>query len=198
MPVLPLEPFLFPDDLFQTAPAGEDGLSRWWVLQTRPRLEKSLARRLLGKNTAFFLPLHAHRWRTQGRWVCSHNPLFPGYVFLHGDSEARLLAMQTNLVALCLPVVDQEQLWNDLTRVYRLISSGAPLTPEDRLQIGDPVEITSGPLAGMEGKILRQGSKLRFCVEVQLLQRGVSVDIDRAMLRPAVCPQTRQNVLSEV
>jgi len=197
MPVLPLEPFVFPDDLFQAAFPGEDHSARWWVLQTRPRLEKSLARRLLRKQASFFLPLHTHRWRTQGRWVCSHNPLFTGYLFLHGDSEARLLAMQTNLVALCLPVVDQEQLWTDLARVHRLITSGAPLTPEDRLQVGDPVEITSGPLAGMEGKILRHGSKLRFCVEVQLLQRGVSVDIDRSMLRPSVCAPARQNILSQ-
>jgi transcription antitermination factor NusG len=196
MPVLPLEPFVFPEDLFQCTPGIEEASARWWVLQTRPRLEKSLARRLLSKHASFFLPLHAHRWRTQGRWLCSHNPLFPGYLFLHGDSEARLLAMQTNLVALCLPVVDQEQLWDDLSRVHRLITSGAPLTPEDRLQVGDPVEIIGGPLAGLEGKILRHGSKLRFCVEVQLLQRGVSVDIDRSMLRPGIIAQGHQKVLS--
>src|SRR5207253_7792304 len=99
MPVLPLEPFVFPEDLLQATAPDPAASQRWWVLQTKPRLEKSLARRLLRQQVSFFLPLYARRWRTQGRWVCSHNPLFTGYLFLHGDSEARLAAFQTNLLA---------------------------------------------------------------------------------------------------
>jgi len=184
MPVLPLEPFVFPEHLFNDFGEEASAPARWWVLQTRPRLEKSLSRRLLHSRVSFFLPLYEKRWRAQGRWVCSHNPLFSGYLFLYGDSDSRLAALQTNLVMLCLPVVDQRELWSDLRRVHQMIVSGAPLMPEDRLQVGDPVEIASGPLVGMEGKILRRGSKLRFFVEVNLLQRGVSVDIDSSMLRP--------------
>jgi transcriptional antiterminator RfaH len=185
MPVLLPEPFVFPEGLFQS-PLTEDSQAasvRWWVLYTRPRGEKSLARRLLRHHLSFFLPLYNHRWKTQGRWLNSYLPLFPGYLFLHGDSESRLTALQTNLVAMCLPVPDQKQLWTDLLRVHDLMTTGAPLTPVDRLQVGDLVEIISGPLAGLEGKILR-GRKLRFCVEVQMLQRGVSVDIESWMLRP--------------
>ena len=96
------------------------------MLQTRPRLEKFLARRLLQTKVAFFLPLYEKRWRTQGRLVCSHNPLFSGYLFLYGDSESRLAALQTNLVTLCLPVVDQRELWADLMRVHQMIVCGAP------------------------------------------------------------------------
>jgi transcription antitermination factor NusG len=183
MPVLPLEPFLFPESLFEAIGTSEPDAGRWWVLQTRPRMEKCVARKLLRANVPFFLPLYTRRWRTQGRWVCSHMPLFTGYLFLHGQSEARLAALQTNLIALCLHVEDQPQLQSDLERVYRLITSGTALTPEDRLRVGDWVQIASGPLEGMEGKIIRQGNKLRFCVEVNLLQCGVSVDIERSMLR---------------
>ena len=46
------------------------------------------------------------------------------------------------------------------------------------------IEITAGPLTGLEGKILRRGKQLKFFVEVQFLQRGVSVEIESWMFEP--------------
>jgi hypothetical protein len=37
----------------------------------------------------------------------------------------------------------------------------------------------------MAGKILRRGKQLRFVVEVQLLQQGVSVELESWMIQPA-------------
>jgi transcription antitermination factor NusG len=183
MPLLPPEPFVFPDDLFLDPLAGPPDGQRWLVLHTRPRAEKALTRRFLARARPFFLPLYQKRWRCRGRLLQSHLPLFPGYVFLLGDADARLEALQTNLVANCLPVEDQEQLHVDLLRVHHLMTSGEPLVPEDRLQPGSLVEIIDGPLKGLEGKVLRQGNRLKFFIEVQLLQRGASVEIDSWMIR---------------
>src|SRR5262249_14201808 len=184
MPLLPLEPFLYPEDLLSQKTATEAEPTRWWVLHTRPRAEKSLARRFLSRNLPFFLPLHKRQWRSRGRLLCSHVPLFPGYIFLHGDYQTRVTALETNLIARCLPVDDQARLHADLARVYHLMATGEPLTPEDRLQAGARVEIIHGPLAGLEGKVLRRGKQLKFFVEVQLLQRGVSVEIESWMIQP--------------
>src|SRR5262249_43471458 len=62
MPLLPLEPFVFPDDLLDQPLTGDATLGSWWVLHTRPRAEKSLARRLLRASTPFFLPLCKRQW----------------------------------------------------------------------------------------------------------------------------------------
>jgi transcription antitermination factor NusG len=184
MPLLPLEPFLFPEDVLTQPPPAEEEDGQWWVLHTRPRAEKTLARRLLEGRQPFFLPLYQRKWHNNGRSFQSWLPLFPGYVFLHGSGQARLKALQTNLLANVLPVLDQEQLQADLRRVHALIVSGLPLLPEERLEPGTAVEIVRGPLAGLEGKVLRQGKNWKFFVEVKLLQRGVSVEIDAAMIRP--------------
>jgi transcriptional antiterminator RfaH len=184
MPLLPLEPFVFPQDLFAGAGPGAADGRRWWVLHTRPRAEKSLARRVLRRGLTFFLPLHKRQWRSRGRLLCSHVPLFPGYVFLHGDAAGRQAALETNLIARCLEVADQPGLYADLQRVHRLIVSDAPLTPEERLGPGSPVEIIAGPFTGLQGKVLRRGSQLKLLVEVQFLQRGVSVEIENWMLQP--------------
>jgi transcriptional antiterminator RfaH len=187
MPLLPLEPFLFPDDLFDNPISM--GTGRWWVLHTRPRAEKALARRLLKRGNSFYLPLYQREWRSRGRLLRSFVPLFPSYLMLHGDNQARVQALATNLVVRVLPVEDQQQLQGDLARVYSMIASGVPLEPEDRLTPGTPVEITAGPLAGLAGKILRCGKHLKFLVEVHFLQRGVSVEIESWMIQPAVDQQ---------
>jgi Transcription termination factor nusG len=182
MPILPLEPFVYPDNLLTVPEGGMTDTGRWWVLHTRPRAEKALARRFLSRGLSFFLPLHERQVRVRGRLLRSYSPLFTSYIFLHGDDESRVHALETNLVAQTLPVADQRRLHLDLSRVYHLISTGAPLTPEDQLLPGTPVLITRGSLAGLEGKVIRQGKNLKVFVEVQFLQRGVSVEIESWML----------------
>jgi transcriptional antiterminator RfaH len=183
MPLLPPEPALFPDDLF-TAPTNADNDARWWALHTRPRAEKALARTLRAQGLPHFLPQYERRWRSRGRALCAYVPLFPGYLFLHGDGEARRRALVTNLVANCLPVADQARLWYDLVGVWRLMTSGAMLSPEDRLVPGTRVEIIGGPLVGLEGTVLRSGTRSRFYVSVTFLQRGVSAEVEAWMLSP--------------
>jgi len=187
MPLLPPETFVWPDELLsRQLPEGEE--VRWWALHSRPRAEKSLARHFLGRGLSFFLPLAKKRWRNRGRQFTSTSPLFPGYIFLFGDENARVSALTTNQVSQCIRVEDQARLHQDLAQIYRLMISGEPLTPEERLQPGDWVEITSGPFLGLQGKIIRRGRNLRLFVEVQFLQRGASVEIDESTIRPAEPP----------
>lgn len=186
MSLLALEPYVYPEGLLEAPAAGADpgALERWWVLHTRPRAEKALSRRCLDRSLGFFLPVQRREWLNRGRRFRSYLPLFPGYVFLHGDDDARLAVLETNLVAQVLPVMDQGRLHADLARIHRLITGTAALTPEDGLTPGDPVKIVLGPFAGLTGKVLRRGKELRFVVEVEFLRRAVSMEIDGWMIRP--------------
>lgn len=183
MPLLPMETHVSPHDLFTDLAAVEADASEWWVLHTRPRAEKSLARHFIARDLSFFLPLYQHQWRNRGRLFRAHMPLFPSYIFLRGDAEARRSALETNQVVRAIPVADSAQLRSDLARVYRMMQGGMLLAPEEQLQPGAAVEIVAGPLAGLEGKILQRGKQMRFYVEVRLLQRGVSVEIEGWMIR---------------
>ncbi|HBI43172.1 MAG TPA: antitermination protein NusG, partial [Planctomycetales bacterium] len=114
MPLLPSEPFVHPAELLAPDPDAvafaPAPIHQWWVLHTKPRAEKALARRLLGRDVGFFLPQYHKQWLSRGRLLSSHLPLFPGYLFLYADGPARLIALETNLVANCLPVPDQRQI----------------------------------------------------------------------------------------
>jgi hypothetical protein len=181
MPVLRQEPFVYPASLFEEGCSGNDD-ARWWVFHTKPRAEKMLASALLHRHVPFFLPLS--RKQRPGRLPPAYLPLFPGYVFMFGDNAARIQALTSNKIARVLAVTAQDELRSDLARLHSLFLSGASLMPEERLQPGSPVAITSGPLAGMEGKILRRGKRWRFFVEIRFLQQGASVELDHWMIEP--------------
>src|ERR1700736_2448973 len=110
MPLLAAEPCTFPEDLF-VEPFQATHENRWLVIHTRPRSEKALTRRILQCQVPFFLPQYRREWRHRGRRLSSYLPLFPGYVFLYGNWEARQYSLETNLVANTLTVVDQDQLF---------------------------------------------------------------------------------------
>jgi len=188
MPVLPAEPNAFPEELF----ADEQPLAvdrAWWVLHTRARQEKTLARHLFQKQMPFYLPLIAKRGLQRGKVFTSYVPLFPGYVFLLGHREERLAALSTNRVVNTLAVADQEKLWHDLSQVWQLIQSGAPITPVDQLEPGVLVEIQHGSLAGLKGRIIRVATGRRFVVEVDFIHRGASVMLDDYNLAPISDPE---------
>ena len=182
MPLLPLEPFVYPADLLSSHERKGEG--RWRVLHTRPRAEKVLARKLLRLQREFFLPLYKKQWRSQGRVQTSYIPLFPGYLFLRGDDAARLEALQTKQVVRTLEAPDQDRLAMDLSGLFRLMETGSSLAPEDRLLPGMPVELTGGPLAGLQGKIIRRIRQLRFVIGVDFIQRGASVEVEGWMIQP--------------
>lgn len=185
MPILSKEVYVWPEALLsENEPLG-DRDDCWWVLHTRPRTEKVIARRLLSDRVPFFLPLYERRHRYRNGSVVSYLPLFPGYVFLRGTNETRLRGLDTSLVARCLNVPQQEQsqLSVDLSRFYELMRTGASMFPEERLLPGTMVEITCGALKNFRGKIVRRSGGLKLIVMLNLLQRAVSVEIDESMIQ---------------
>jgi len=183
MPILPAETSVFPDDLLTLSEPPTATEAEWRVLHTRPRQEKSLARELVRKDIPFYLPLVSRPQQMRGRRMTSQLPLFDGYLFLYSERNAYFEALSTHRVVRGLTVPDQERLWSDLRRLYGLIASGLPITPEPNLLPGQLVEITSGPLTGFRGRVIRSASSRRFVVEVDFIRRGASVTCDAMSLR---------------
>jgi len=103
-----------------------DDESRWWVLCTKPRQEKALSRHLDAHQVPFYLPLIKNSRIYRGRRRTSYNPLFPGYVFMQGGDQERIISLSSARLARILPVEDAEQLRAELRSIARLINSDAP------------------------------------------------------------------------
>jgi transcription antitermination factor NusG len=78
-------------------------------------------------------------------------------------------------IAKCaLPVPDSE-----IAAIQRIIESGLPLTVVPYLKVGQFVYIAHGPLAGLEGIVIASKNQSRLVVSVEMLQRSVTVEIER-------------------
>lgn len=182
MPILPAEPDLYPSDLWQTLVA-EDRPSeddrRWWCLHTKPRQEKATARDLRIWKVPFYLPQVVREERTpQGRKTRSVVPLFTSYLFLHGGQHDRLLSLKSNRLVRVIDVTDQARLNHDLCQIHQMLASGLAVVPETTVPVGARIRILSGPLTGLEGRVLRRGKRDQFVAVVQFLGSGAAVDLE--------------------
>lgn len=173
----------YPDNLLDCLANETHEDACWWPLRTRSRCEKQLMRRLYQLQVAFFGPTVCRRYRSpNGRMRESFKPLFPGYVFVFGDADSRLVALETGCVSRCLRVTAGGELTDELRQIRQLIATGAPLTPEACLVAGNRVRVKTGAFAGFEGTVLRRDGETRLLVTVGFMQRGASVLLDDCQL----------------
>jgi transcription antitermination factor NusG len=171
MPTLPYQSDIYPDTLLESPPAN----ARWWAAYTHPRREKVLLRCLRQFTVPHYGPLIKKTSRSRRHVRTAYLPVFPGYVFVCGNDQQRIAALKTRQVVRIMEVPNEAELLFDLRQVHRLIASGAPLTPEARLEPGMKVRIRSGPFEGIEGTVTERRGKDTLFVAVHFLQQGVSV-----------------------
>ena len=183
MPILKQESDIWPADLFSNQDLLGDEKRSWWCVYTLSRREKDLMRKLASLEIAHFGPVIPKRYRSpNGRMRTSYIPLFANYVFLFGSGEERQLAMTSNCISSCNPVVNSEQLVHDLSQIAFAVQAGVPLTPEARLEEGDKVRVRTGPFAGYEGTVIRRAGKTRLLLSIRFLEKGVSMELDEGIL----------------
>lgn len=166
-----------------TTPSPLDAfIGQWYVLHTRARNEKAVAEDLQKLGIQHFLPLVRYRRVYGGKVRRVSIPLFPGYVFLCGDDEDRILALRTRRVANVLTVVKQEQLRHDLRQIHRVVESDEPVDLYPRLRKGTRCRVTGGSLVGLEGVVIRRKGPWRVYVGVEFLGQSAELEIDPAFL----------------
>lgn len=151
----------------------------WFATYTCSRREKQVAKELEERAVECFLPLYrALRRRRQGK--SAYLPLFPGYVFVRIALQNRLRVLQVPGVVRLVsfngqpaPLEDQE-----IDTLRNALTTGVQAEPHPYVKIGREVEIVSGPLQGLRGKVIRKNNRFRIVLSVDLLQRSVIVDLD--------------------
>jgi len=160
---------------------------RWYVAYTRSRHEKSVAQQLRHKEIDSFLPLY----RTIRRWKngehCVELPLFPGYAFVRIPLLNRRNVLEIpGVVRLVGPDGTPTPLEDaEVESLRRAISSGINAAPHPYLTVGRRVRVTSGPLAGREGILVRRKGTVRVVLSIDLIQRSVAADVGAHLIEPA-------------
>lgn len=165
----------------------------WYAVVTRPRHEKTVSAGLRAKGLSEFLPLYKDRRRWSDRVQTVESTLFPGYVFCHFAFPQVLSVRQTagvmNVVSFAGRPAPLDE--SEIAAIRTALLSGYPVAPQPYMRAGDFVRIGYGPLAGVEGYLLRENGGLRVVISVSLLQRSISVDVERDCIVNAGVPPVR-------
>jgi transcription antitermination factor NusG len=155
----------------------------WWAVRTRANFERTVHDQLVGRDIETFLPTYRAFSRRKDRKKIVTLPLFSGYLFVHTDLaqfDRRVAVLRARGVAKIVggpdgpaPVRDWE-----IDNVMRLCASDRMLEPWGKLEVGKPVRIVSGGLAGVTGVVVDiVGKGRRIICNVELLGRAVAAEL---------------------
>src|ERR1700674_5199844 len=158
----------------------------WYALYVRSRHEKTVEISLRSKGYNVFSPSYRTKRKRVDRIAEIEVALFPGYVFCQFDQNKRLPILITPGVVGVVgrgnrpePVDDTE-----IDSIRTVALAGRSVQPWPFLKLGQRIRMQSGPLTGVEGIFLRVQDKDHLVVSVTLLQRAVSVVIERDSVSP--------------
>lgn len=158
----------------------------WFALRSRSNFERVCAFSLSRKGYETFLPVYECRRRRWDRTVDVELPLFPGYLFCRFDFQRRLpILMSPGIVNIVggrtapEPVPEAE-----IATVRAIVESHLRAEPWPFLEMGQPVRIFDGPLAGVEGILVDSKGRHRLVVSITLLQRSIAAEIEARWVRP--------------
>ena len=166
------------------------GSEAWYAVWTQSHYEQIVAGQLLAKGLNTFLPQMSAWSKRRGEKRLIRVPMFPGYLFVRDvmDKTSYIDILQSRGVVRILedgwtrltPIPDSE-----IDAIQQVVSADVPVLPHARLSAGDRVEVTEGPLTGLQGIFIQdKASKGRLVLTVELLGRSVAVEVDCMGIKP--------------
>jgi transcription antitermination factor NusG len=154
---------------------------RWYALKVKPQHESVVYAGLTYTSIEGFHPTCKAKRKWSDRVKIIDVPLFEGYVFGRFIFENRVPILRIPGVISVVgfsghpaPIPDEE-----LKVIQRITASGLAVKPWPFLKVGQAVRIERGPLRGVEGILAAEKDVWRMVVGIQMLQRAVSVVVDK-------------------
>lgn len=165
----------------------------WYAVCTRHQHEKSAARILEHKQFEVFLPLYKVRRRWQDRTKEVSVPLFPGYVFVREGPARWLQILTTAGVSSVVSCGGRPSAipFSEIEGVRRIVESTLQFEPHPFLKCGDWVRVKYGPIAGVEGILLRKKNVARLVLSVEMLGKSAAVEVDATLVERIPAKQPR-------
>lgn len=157
----------------------------WYAVYTQPRHEKTVAQQFSIRSIHSYLPLYEATRRWKDRRVTLSLPLFPGYIFVRTPVEQRIRVLEVPSVVCIVGNGKPLALADDEIERLRESLKHRKAQPCSYLERGKKVRIQAGPLAGLEGTVLRKKGKLRLVVSIAAIQRSIAMEVEACDLQVA-------------
>lgn len=173
------------DTLSPAAPDRQNALS-WFAIQTRHRHEKRIAARLQSAELETFLPVHraVHRWKN-GVNAQVDLPLFPSYLFVRIPVSERLRVLrEPGVISIAASSLAPTPIPDDEISQLRVAAASVKAQPHPYLAVGERVRVIAGPVAGLEGILVRKKHELRVVVSIEIILRSITVEVSEFEIEP--------------
>lgn len=167
------------------------GELRWYALWTNSHCEQLVHEQLHAKGFDLFLPKINVWSRRDGERHVVSVPMFSGYLFLRHtpmDKASYIELCKTRgLVRVLGERWDRVDVIPDreIDTIQKVLSARLPVTPYPYLRQGQRVRILAGPLADVEGILVRtKPTKGLVVLSIDLLQRSAAVEVDCTLVTP--------------
>jgi transcription antitermination factor NusG len=153
----------------------------WYAVQTGYRCEQRVALGLTTKGLETYLPLlsETHQWKDRRKLV--DVPAFSGYLFVHFEPSLnnRVKVLETQGVVRLLGGNHTPNRVDDLEieSLRRTLTSGLPCDRWDALVPGALVKVKRGPLAGVQGRLVRIKNSFRLVVSISVFSQAISTEL---------------------
>ena len=164
---------------------------KWHALWTHSNCEQLVHDQLAPKGFQVFLPRVQVWSRRGGSRKLVSSPMFPGYLFIRHsmDKTSHVEVLKSRGLVRVLG-----ERWDRLSTipddeidaVRRTVDARLPALPYPFLREGQRMRILHGPLAGVEGILVRgDAHKGLLVLSLELLRRSVAVEIDCTLVAVA-------------
>ena len=148
----------------------------WLAVWTRSRHERHVCEQLRSLQIPTFLPTRSRvsHWKDRSKRI--DWPLFPGYCFAHGDVDAAHLILRCHGVAAVLTEGGRHAMVPEaeIEAIRRLVCTRLPYEACTSVP-GTPVRVLRGPLAGVQGRLIRGSHDAQLLLSVELLNCAARV-----------------------
>lgn len=155
---------------------------KWFALYTKSKHEFKACEQLKASGIDFYLPtiVRIKQWSDRKKKVTE--PLFSGYIFIHGNEKDRLNALEEYAIVRSIYFEGRPAIIPDwqMENLKKMLERSSEVSVTDQLNVGTEVKIISGPFKDVEGIVyLNNNQEKMLAITIDLLRRSVVVKIPR-------------------
>lgn len=154
----------------------------WHALYIKSRAEKKAQHELQAQGIETFLPLQRklRQWSDRKKWV--EMPLMSGYLFVKICRKEYDQVLQSNYVVSYVRFEGKAAIVPDCQIEYlKLMLKQSDVAVEitrEKLKPGQMIEVISGPLIGLKGKLQKMRGKNKVAIEMEQLGYSALIEIE--------------------
>ena len=160
----------------------------WYLIHTKPRLEKTALENLERQNYRCYLPMLMAEKLRKGQLTLTQEPLFPRYLFI--QLETGLSALSWSPIRSTKGVSRLVSFGNEPAKVpdalVEALKSHEAVLQQQPVALfteGERVQVTQGPFAGVEGIYQMTDGERRVMVLIELMSKPVTLPVSPSALR---------------